>query len=75
MGTSRGDQVQRSESRLVLSPTDLVNYLHCHHLTELSPVLDGRLEKPNGTDPELAVLTSLGIEHEQGYLANSSDRA
>lgn len=61
--------MQRIDGRLVLSPSDLVNFLACRHLTELSlEVLDGRLERPAEIDPELAVVTRRGLEHEDRYL-------
>lgn len=61
--------MQRIDDRLVLSPSDLVNYVACRRLTELSlEVLDGRLERPTETDPELAVVTRRGLDHEDRYL-------
>ena len=61
--------MQRIDGRLVLSPSDLVNFLACRHLTELSiDVLEGRRARPAGADPEVAVLTRRGLEHEVRYL-------
>lgn len=61
--------MERIEGRLIVSATDLVGHLACGHLT----VLDGRvslgaLAKPKRDDPELAVLTTRGLEHEDRYL-------
>jgi predicted RecB family nuclease len=56
--------------RLVLSPTDLVGFLYCDHLTELSlQVARHLLDKPTGDDAEMAVVQNRGIEHEKQYLA------
>ena len=55
--------------RLVLSPTDLVGYLHCGHLTQLSlEVATGARTEPEGDDPQLAVMRDRGLEHEYAYL-------
>jgi len=55
--------------RLVLSPTDLVGYLHCGHLTQLSlEVATGARIEPEKDDPELAVMRDRGLEHEYAYL-------
>jgi len=54
---------------LVLSPTDLVAFLACQHLTELSlDVACGRLPEPTTDDPEVEVLRRRGMEHERTYL-------
>ncbi|HVB93425.1 MAG TPA: TM0106 family RecB-like putative nuclease [Acidimicrobiales bacterium] len=58
------------DEQLVLSPTDLVGFLYCDHLTELSlRVARHLLEKPTGDDAEMAVVQNRGIEHELQYLA------
>lgn len=55
--------------RLVLSPTDLVGFLYCDHLTELSLlVARHQLGKPSADDAEMAVVQTRGIEHEKHYL-------
>lgn len=61
--------MERTIGKLIVSATDLVGHLACGHLT----VLDGRvstggLAKPVRDDPELAVLTTRGLEHERRYL-------
>ena len=61
----------REGNRLVLSPTDLVGYLACAHLSELSlEVADGRRARPEGTDPELALVQAYGMAHEKAHLAD-----
>lgn len=61
----------RDGDRLVLSPTDLVGYLACAHLSELSlEVADGRRPAPGGTDPELALVQAYGMAHEKTHLAD-----
>jgi uncharacterized protein len=53
-----------------LSATDLVGYLHCHHLTALDrAVAEGVLPKPMiWDDPLLQILSERGAAHEQGYV-------
>jgi predicted RecB family nuclease len=56
--------------RLVLSPSDLVGFLQCGHLTELSlEVAKGARSKPVEADQEASVVQRRGIEHERSYLA------
>ena len=55
--------------RLVLSPSDLVGFLYCGHLTELSlATVRGVLTKPTADDPDLDVVQRRGLEHEARYL-------
>jgi predicted RecB family nuclease len=62
--------VYREDGRLVLSATDLVGYLYCDHLTELSlEVAAGLQPRPADDDPGLAVVQQRGIDHEHAYLA------
>jgi predicted RecB family nuclease len=69
------DLVYVDGGRLVLSPSDLVGYLLCRHLSELSlAVADGNLTRPEGDDPELSVVQARGIEHEKTYLASLEAR-
>jgi uncharacterized protein len=61
--------VERTSGKLIVSASDLVGHLACGHLT----VLDGRvstggLAKPERDDPELAILQTRGLEHEDRYL-------
>ncbi|MHB8669071.1 MAG: TM0106 family RecB-like putative nuclease, partial [Acidimicrobiales bacterium] len=53
------------DGQLVLSPTDLVGFLYCEHLTDLSVrAARHELAEPEGEDPDLAVLARRGMEHE-----------
>src|SRR6266446_6644198 len=52
-----------------LSATDLVGYLHCHHLTVLDrAVAEGALSKPKVWDPLLQILSERGAAHERSYV-------
>jgi predicted RecB family nuclease len=58
------------DGRLVLSPSDLVGYLYCPHLTELSLAVGrGLLTKPAHDDADLEVVQRRGLEHEARYLS------
>ena len=60
--------------RIILSPSDLVGYLACEHLTELSlAVASGALPTPAVEDPEIEVVQRRGLEHEATYLAELRD--
>jgi predicted RecB family nuclease len=54
---------------LVLSPTDLVGYSLCRHLTglELAAARDGR-PRPERDDPEIDLLRRRGLDHERRFL-------
>lgn len=55
---------------LVLSPSDLVNYLACEHLSELSfAVVRGEVTQPKVENPDATFIQQLGMEHERAYLA------
>lgn len=59
----------------MLSPTDLVDYLHCPHLTELSlAVADGALTAPVRDDPAVDLLRRKGDEHERAWLARLEEQ-
>ena len=54
---------------LKLSPSDLVRYLACHHLTELDrKVAEGGLPAPSRYDPSLELLRERGMAHEKAYV-------
>ena len=58
-----------SGNGFALSATDLVGYLHCHHLTALDrAVAEGALAKPKVWDPLLEILSERGAAHEQNYV-------
>jgi len=63
------------DGRLVLSPSDLADYLACEHLSELSfAVAVGQMERPAVDDPGMAVLRRRGLEHEAAYLGRLEDQ-
>ena len=54
---------------IVFSPTDLVGFLDCPHLTALDrAVFEDILPKPFREDAELDLLRKKGLEHERRYL-------
>src|SRR5687768_3353938 len=56
-------------SKLVISATDLSNYLACDHLTELSrQIAEDGLKLPYYQDPVLEILRQRGYEHEARYV-------
>ena len=56
--------------RLILSPSDLIDFLQCGHLTELSlEVAHGTRAEPPGDDQGMSVVQRRGIEHEKAHLA------
>jgi hypothetical protein len=61
--------MRKLDGQVVFSPTDLVGFLDCAHLTELDrAVLAKVLERPYREDPELDLLRRKGLEHERRYL-------
>jgi uncharacterized protein len=55
--------------QLVLSPSDLVGFLQCGHLTELSlDVVRGARPRPVEGTQEASTVQRRGIEHERAYL-------
>ena len=63
------------DGQLVVSPSDLVGYLSCPHLTELSMVVaQGDLARPHAEDPDLAIVQRRGLEHEAAYLTELETR-
>lgn len=58
-----------SDRTLLLSPSDLGNYLACAHLTQLElRVQRGELARPHVEDPYGQVILRKGNEHEAAYL-------
>ena len=59
-----------SDTHLIVSPSDLVNYLYCPHLTKLSlDYVRGEIDKPNPEKTERpSVAQRRGVEHETNYL-------
>jgi predicted RecB family nuclease len=59
-----------ADGGLVVSPTDLTNFLACRHLTELDlAVALGDLTAPAEDDESLLVLRERGMVHEREHLA------
>jgi predicted RecB family nuclease len=56
---------------LLLSATDLSNFLSCRHLTALDmAVAIGKRKRPYFDDPLLEILFARGLEHEKRYVAS-----
>ncbi len=56
-------------SELVLSATDLSNFLGCRHRTALDmAVAHGKRKRPYQSDPRLELLWQRGLEHERQYV-------
>ena len=69
--------MQRIDTRLVYSATDIVGALECRHLAHLErAAVDGHLKRPMRADPVLDRIAQRGLEHEQRFLAelNSDGR-
>jgi predicted RecB family nuclease len=63
--------MQATNSRLVLSPSDLNDYVECAHLTTLAlEVARGARRPPYVPDDHGALLRRKGEEHEAAYLAS-----
>jgi predicted RecB family nuclease len=61
----------RDFSGIVLSPSDLSSFLHCHHRTGLDlAAARGVLARPSHTNPYSMFLQQLGDAHEQRYVAS-----
>jgi len=61
--------VQRIDSQIVLSATDLANHLGCRHVSHLDRLAaEGRLRPPRFEAPDLDVLRERGLAHEAAYL-------
>ena len=57
------------DDQLVLSPSDLANFLTCRHRAGLDlAAARGLMEKPRYEDPYAAMLRQHGDEHEQAYV-------
>jgi predicted RecB family nuclease len=63
--------VHRRDGKLILSPTDLVGFLACGHLTHLErAAANGLVHKPTRSDdPQVELLRRRGGLHEERYLA------
>jgi hypothetical protein len=65
--------MRRDAGSLVLSATDLSNFLNCRHRTalEMGEAL-GKRQRPVWTDPLLEALFARGLEHERNYVSRFS---
>lgn len=62
-------RVRQIDDRLVLSPTDLADFLACRHKTTLElAALRGERERPYYSDPLADILRQRGMEHEARYV-------
>ena len=58
------------DGQKILSPSDLVSFSACGHLTELERAAAAKLvKKPIYSDPGFELLLKRGREHEEWYLA------
>src|SRR5205809_672732 len=56
-------------NELILSATDLSNFLSCHHRTALEMgEAYGKYKRPKSDDPLLEILFKRGFEHEKDYV-------
>jgi uncharacterized protein len=63
--------MQKIDTYVNLSASDLVGHLNCQHLTELDlAVAHGEAKKPAFWDPLLDILRERGARHEYEYLAH-----
>ena len=62
--------MQKTDSHITLSASDLSNHLGCRHLTQLNrQVADGQLSAPfQRRDLRLDTLRARGFDHELAYL-------
>ncbi len=61
--------MQATNSRLVLSPSDLNDYVECPHLTTLAcEVAQGTRRRPHIPEDHADLLRRKGEEHEAAYL-------
>ena len=61
--------MQQTLAGPLLSATDLVDFLECHHRTNSNiQVVSGRLNKPKNTDDRSAFLATEGLSHERRFL-------
>src|SRR5881392_3994538 len=60
-----------SGTQLLLSATDLSNFLSCRHLTalDMATALSKR-KRPHWDDPLLEILFARGLAHERAYVAS-----
>lgn len=64
------------DSKLLVSATDLSNFLACHQLTALDRLtaLGKQAKPPKYDDPSLELLWARGLQHEQSFLEGLRER-
>lgn len=63
--------MQLSGAEVLLSATDLSNFLSCRHLTALEMAATlGKRRRPHWDDPLLQILFDRGLDHERNYVAS-----
>jgi predicted RecB family nuclease len=66
--------VRLDGAQLILSPSDLVSFLACKHRSGLElQRAHGLLRRPYRDDPQLALLSQRGLDHERAYLARLAE--
>jgi predicted RecB family nuclease len=61
--------MQQTDGRIIVSPTDLHNFLECPHLTQLDlGVAEGRFNAPDSRTVRADLIARKGDEHEAAYL-------
>src|SRR5262245_10653523 len=66
--------MQSRDGRLLLSPSDLNDYVECEHRTTLSRhVATGKLVKPHVSDDGTKLLADKGMQHEADFLMRMHD--
>jgi uncharacterized protein len=66
--------MEKNESNIELSATDLLNFVGCRHRAALNLAdAQGQVEKPTWVDPIVRVLQERGREHERRYLDSLVD--
>jgi uncharacterized protein len=67
--------MKQGRKSLTLAPTDLSNYLSCHHLTQLDlRAARGLVKRPVRHGPLLDELKARGMAHEKSYLEHLKAR-
>ncbi len=67
--------MQKLGDSFLVSASDLVGHLNCHHLTGLDiAVATGTLAKPKVWDPLLQLLWERGARHEQAFVDHLKSR-
>ena len=67
--------MRKSTNQILFSASDLSNHIHCKHLTNLNyDVVQGLKERPISNNRVLDVLRERGIEFENSFLVELSDK-